>query len=1207
METDAGKTKAQLIEELDRLRQRVVQLETPEGAQDRSAASLHKSEERYRLLFETTGSFTVCLAPDFRILEFNHEAERLSGWKREEILGQDYRKLFLPKADWDAVEANMDQVLAGTPTRNFENCICTKTGKKRTLLWNVTRLLDPDGYPIQTIATGQDITERKRIEAALQESEERYRITGQSISDFAFSYQVSPDGTFVIEWLTDSFTKITGHAVEDLVGKPNILASYIHPDDLGRVVEAVQTLKPGTVNITELRLRTKGGEYRWLGSYAQAVVGKEEGAVQIYGASQDITERKRIEAALQESEERYRITGQSISDFAFSYQVSPNGSYVLEWLTDSFTKLTGYAVEELVGKPNILGSYVHPDDFKRVVETIQTLKPGAVDLTELRFRTKGGGYRWLGSYTQTVAGKEEGYVQIYGACQDITERKRAEDELRESEERYRSLVDMSPDAIYVHTGGKIVYINTAGTQLFGGKSPQDLVGREVLDFIHPDYWDSDRQHVSSIEKYQSASLVERKMIRLDGQVIEVEAAGSLVAYQGQSAIQVVARDVTERKRGEEALRTQALVLEEMSEGVTMLGEDGIIAFTNPAWDAMFGYRAGELIGQHASVFNHPPEEADHIAQRIIASLQEHGAWEGEVHSRKKDGSPFLTYARLKALELNHQKFWVSVQQDITESKQAEEALRTSEERFRTLAAAAPVGIYQADGQGVTLYTNPMWQQISGQTLEETLGFGWLQAIAREEREAVGAEWQQSLQGNHQFSLEYRVVRPDGEVRWVHSQATAIRSETQGELLGYVGTVVDITERKRAETALQQAHDELEQRVVERTGALALANDQLRAEIIEREQAEKALRKSEEHYRAVVEDQTELICRFTPDTQLTFVNDAYCRYFDKSREDLLGRNFLPLLPEKERPAARAHIASLTTHPRVISDEHSVIAANGEARWMLWTDRALLDEHGNVVEFQSVGRDITERKQLEEKLRVGEQLIATGRMAAGVAHEINNPLAGIKNSFLLIKDAVPQNHPHYAFVGRIDKEIDRIANIVRQMYDLYRPQADVSHQFQIVPVVQDVLSMLTSQAQKYGVTLILAPPTRPIQATLPESSLRQVLFNLIKNAIEASPQGREVRTTLACTSESLSLAVIDQGKGISADIRTQIFEPFFSTKKEETHTGMGLGLSISYSLVQAMGGELTFESGPDEGTVFRMTLPLIAQASEIILSGELASIS
>ena len=701
MKTDAGKTKAQLIEELDRLRQHVARLEAPQGAPERSAVSLHRSEERYRLLFETNGSFTVCVAPDFRILEFNQEAERLSGWQREEVLGQDYRRLILPKADWNAAEAAMDQLFAGTPIRNFEHCICTKTGEKRTLLWNVTRLLDPAGYPIQLIATGQDITEHKRIQAALQTSEERYRITSQSISDFAFSYQVSPDG-----------------------------------------------------------------------------------------------------------------------------------SYLMEWLTDSFTKLTGFAVEELVGKPNILGSYIHPDDLKRVVEVIQTLKPGAVNLTELRLRTKSGGYRWVGSYSQTVVGKEEGSVQIYGACQDITE------------------------------------------------------------------------------------------------------------------------------------------------------------------------------------------------------------------------------------------------------------------------------------------------------------------------------------------------------------------------------------RKRAEIARQHAHDNLERRVIERTVALARANDQLRAEITEREQAEKALRKSEEHYRAVVEDQTELICRFTPDTQLTFVNDAYCRYFDTSREDLLGRSFLPLLPEEERPAARAHAASLSTHPRLTSYEHTVLAANGEVRWIQWTGHALLDERGNVVECQWVGRDITQQKRLEEKLRAGENLIATGRMAAGVAHEINNPLAGIKNAFSLIKDAVPHNHPHFAFVGRIDKEIDRIADIMRQMYDLYRPQADVPHQFQIVPVMQDVLSLLSPDAQKYGVTLVLDPPSPLVQATLPESSLRQVLFNLIKNAIEASPPGQEVRITLACARDNLSLTVIDQGSGISADIHARIFEPFFSTKKEETYTGMGLGLSISYSLVQAMGGELTFESVPDEGTVFRMTLPLVTQANEITLNGEQA---
>lgn len=177
-----------------------------------------------------------------------------------------------------------------------------------------------------------------------------------------------------------------------------------------------------------------------------------------------------------------------------------------------------------------------------------------------------------------------------------------------------------------------------------------------------------------------------------------------------------------------------------------------------------------------------------------------------------------------------------------------------------------------------------------------------------------------------FDFEYRIVRPDGGIRWVQSIGAPIADERGGVKL--VGTLHDITERRLAKEALEA---------------------------------------SEARYRAIIEDQTELICRFRPDAVITFVNEAYCQYFQKTSEEVLGQSVLWILPESKRERGGANIASLQAYPHVVSCEHEVVTSDGGRRWLEWTARAIVDERGCVIEIQSIGRDITERKQAELDLR------------------------------------------------------------------------------------------------------------------------------------------------------------------------------------------------------------------------------------------------
>ena len=235
------------------------------------------------------------------------------------------------------------------------------------------------------------------------------------------------------------------------------------------------------------------------------------------------------------------------------------------------------------------------------------------------------------------------------------------------------------------------------------------------------------------------------------------------------------------------------------------------------------------------------------------------------------------------------------------------------------------------------------------------------------------------------------------------------------------------------------------------------------------------------------------------------------------------------------------------------------------------------------------EIAQRKDVAEQLRGSESLAATGRMAANIAHEMNNPLAGIQYSFALIKDAIPEAHPHYNFVGRIDREIERMLGIVSQLFTLYRPEHEIPRRFDVAAGLADAIALLESVCHKHEVSIALVTPQEPIWVTLPDGAWQQVVFNILSNAIEASSPGERVRVTLSVVTTGVQITVADKGPGILGDIQRHIFEPFFSTKQGYARGGLGLGLPIAKRLIEAMGGNLRFESQADKGTAFQLLFP------------------
>ncbi|MDD5255050.1 MAG: PAS domain S-box protein [Candidatus Omnitrophica bacterium] len=325
---------------------------------------------------------------------------------------------------------------------------------------------------------------------------------------------------------------------------------------------------------------------------------------------------------------------------------------------------------------------------------------------------------------------------------------------------------------------------------------------------------------------------------------------------------------------------------------------------------------------------------------------------------------------------------------------------SDESRFKILVDNLTVGVYRntAEPAGKFLETNPAHYKMYGyDSAEEFLRVPVMNLYAnpKERSQFLSAIKQQGFVKDYEILLR----RKDGTLFWGAVTAKA-QFNASGQIECIDGVLIDITQRKELEENLLNVRHELEIKVKVRTAELAKANEDLQRRINQLRQAEELLRESETRYRGIVEDQTDLLCRFLPDGTLTFVNEVYCRYFSKKPEELIGKNFLPFIAEEDRKHVKLSLSSLVPGNQIVVNEERVVLASGEVRWQHWINRGVFDAQGKIVEVQAVGRDITDRKRMEDALKESEAQYRTTLDSMGIAiHVVDKNLKVIMaNTFL-----------------------------------------------------------------------------------------------------------------------------------------------------------------------------------------------------------------
>jgi len=781
-----------------------------------------------------------------------------------------------------------------------------------------------------------------------------------------------------------------------------------------------------------------------------------------------------------------------------------------------------------------------PPDQMIGKQVAEILPPDLAHLTERKIReTLDSGHLQTFEYSLTLKDQKHffearmitsGTDSVLAFIYDITEHKVAEEALRGSETKHRALFEAIADSVFLidQKSGNILDVNPAASRQYGFSHDEFVLMNAVDVSAEPE------QTVIAIERPVS-NIPLRYHHRKDGSIFPVELTASTFELQGKTIIIATARDITERKRDEEILRESEArfrkILEMAPLPLCYVNVNGVITLRNERFVQIFGYTADD-VPTLVEWWQQAYPDA-HYRQWVTTT------WDAAVKRATEDGIDIKPVEYTVTCKSGEERIieisgitlgddFLATFIDLTERKRAEEALRESEERLRTIILSMQFGIVIIDAQTHTiLEANDKALEMIGGTSESVAGSVCHRFICPAELgKCPVTDLGQNIDSSERVLLTMR-----GEK--IPILKSVIRITLGGKDV-LIESFIDITERKRAEAALKE---------------------------------------SEERYRNVVEDQTEFICRFLPDGTHVFVNDAYCRYFNKKREELIGHRFRPRLHPDDRENVAQHIASITPEHPVIDIDQRIMMPDGSTRWQRWSDRAIFDQNGRVVEYQSVGRDITKQKVAEEALALASKKLA---LLSGITrHDINNQMTVLQGYLTILKKKQP-DPALTEYFQKVSTAAQRISSMIQFTREYEKIGVNA-------PIWQDCRTLTDTAAKEAPLGKIMVKNDLPAGSEVfADPLIVKVFYNLMDNAVRYGGKITTIRFSVEEAGDDHRIVCEDDGDGIVAGEKEKIFDKGFGKNT-------GLGLALSREILDITGITIRETGEPGKGARFEMTVP------------------
>jgi PAS domain S-box-containing protein len=1219
---DIHKTKTQLIDELRELRPGASHASGSSPNADSPFENLAGNERMLFSILDNLGARVSIQDKDFRIVWQNRLCKEDSGELTGQFCYEGYEQRSHPCPHCVAGE-----VMQNGGSRSYETRTVGEDGVEVYLEVVNSAVRDAEGRTIGFTELVHNMTGRKKqnrqLERALEQkaqdllgANEKYKLLVENQTDLIV--QTDPKGRFV--FVSPSYCGLFGMSEKELLGKECM--TLVHEDDRERTARAEEQLfSPPYTSYVEQRAMTKDG-WRWLAWSTKSVLDEAGNVGSFIGTGRDITGRKLIQESMEESEQNFRAVAENANDGIVQLKSTGEFAYANVRMAD----MLGYTASELM---QLNGrDLVHPDEADLVWNRFRDRIAGKpiMDQYELRMRHKNGSYVPVEITVSLMT--LQGQPSTISVVRDISERKKIE-ALKISEEKHRELFINSPEATFIFEveSGRILETNP---------SCRELLGYSKSGLFKMNFWD-----LYPGEEHEKAQRIKQKVlkdgrvfqneslhfVRRDGGYVPVSITISKLESEPCDVALVHATDISQRVRAVEELNHRAemerliaeistmfinLPPEKTDEGITCaLGTCGKFAGVDRGYVMLFT--------GHKSMYNSHEWCADGTAPRIYnfqdASIEGLDWWMDRLNAGKEIYIPSISYMPVEAAPekkilkdqgiksllavpmlyggtligflgfdcLQQEKEWTGadiillrllteVVVNALQHQKAQEALRISEALYSTLAESSPSFIYLVNPDLKIEYVNKEAGALLNRSPINVIGTPLSELFSAENfvhmKRNLVRVMTRGKSSRHEDKLSF-----GGRQIWLDTQLVPLKDDS-GQVIAVMGLSHDTSDRRHMEEALAESEKRYRALFEQAANAIVLIDAET-SEILEfNTKAHQNLGYTREEFSKLRLTDLDVI---ESDKEV----DCHVAEISKKTSDIF---------ETKHRTKEGEIRDILIHSKIISDQGRKLISS------IWTDitahkrmEEQILEHTNKLE-QLVEERAKRIRDLERQRAESEKLAATGRMAARVAHEINNPLGGIKNAFTLVKGAVPKDHRYYKYVVPIEKEIDRISKIVQRMYTLYKPMGQKTRKVNISSIIDSVLTMLQGMAAKQGVELIFKSRQNEGSVRLLEDHLIQMLYNIISNAVEASQSGEKVIINHTFSKQKLTISVSDNGRGIPEDIRPRIYEPFFSTKGDQSGAGLGLGLSVSKSLAEAIGGEIYHKKNNGRGAVFYINLPV-----------------